>query len=70
MKTMLAIDQYGQEIWLEGKHPRAELLKYLGKKHCEKMYVDKKDGSIKHIGYIVGNQWFTLLNISLWEKQV
>jgi hypothetical protein len=35
----------------------------LGYKKADKMYVDKKDGSIAHIGYVVGRNWITLYEI-------
>lgn len=49
------IDQYGK------CHRAAtvrELRQNLGGR-CSKMYVDKKDGTTVHIGYVVGQLWLT-----------
>lgn len=50
----IAINQHGA-IWMlpNARHPRKQLLAALGKKRCEKMYVDTAEGA-KHVGYIVG----------------
>jgi CO dehydrogenase nickel-insertion accessory protein CooC1 len=56
---MVAIDQYGQHVYLPGKHPRKELLAALNAKHADKVYVDTRDG-LKHIGYVVRGRWFGL----------
>jgi len=57
---MLAIDQYGSRLLLPGKHPRKELLALLDRKHADKVYCDRKDGSTVHVGYVVAGRWFTL----------
>ena len=63
----LAIDQFRLMIRLkEPKHPRKQLLKACGRKSCRKMYVDRKDGSSRHAGYIVGSQWFHLYEVHEW----
>ena len=69
MTSTMAIDQYGQHYNDLGKHPRKGLLEKLGYKSAVKMYIDKKDGSVKHIGYIIGGLWLTLYNVSSWEKE-
>ena len=51
-----------------GKHPRKALLEMLGASRAEKMYVDKKDGSTVHVGYIIKGLWIQLYNVSSWEK--
>jgi len=56
---MIAIDQYGTVIRIEGKHPRAELIRACNIKHAEKLYRDTRDG-VMHVGYAIGKQWFTL----------
>jgi hypothetical protein len=66
--TILARDQYGQEITLEGKHPRKELLDYLGEKSARRIYRDKKDGRTVHVGYIVAGSWWTFYNVTPWER--
>jgi hypothetical protein len=67
---IIGIDQYNQHYDDLGKYPRQELLNRLGYKNARKMYVDKKDGTIKHIGYVVGSHWVTLYNLTPWEKEV
>lgn len=47
--------------------PRKQLLDYLCTKSCKKMYVDKTDGSSKHIGYIAGGNWWRILEVHSWE---
>lgn len=61
-------DQYGQTYHSLGKHPRKELLNRLGRRHASKMYCDFKDGSTKHIGYIIAGLWITIYNVTPWEK--
>ena len=48
-------------------HPRKELLERLGATHAEKMYTDTADGESKHIGYIVGGEWFTIFEVHEWD---
>ena len=50
------------------KHPRKQLLKALGRQHTSKVYCDTKAGS-KHIGYIVGGEWFTLYEVHSWNSK-
>ncbi len=66
MKTMLALGHLGTRISLKGEHPRKELMEALGAKHIGKIYVDTLEGGIKHVGYIVAREWFTLYNITEW----
>lgn len=54
-KPTLLVDQFGERIW-------ACTLKELREQvrgAVSKMYVDTKDGRTLHIGYVVGNRWFT-----------
>ncbi len=51
----LYIDQYGNCFW-------ARTLKQLRAKvpgRVSKLYVDKQDGSTRHIGYVIGDRWLT-----------
>lgn len=57
---MLAIDQYGQKLYIKGKHPRKELLDKLGAKHAQKIYRDKENGASVHIGYLISGRWWSL----------
>lgn len=66
-KQYMAVDQYGQtHHGLES--PRKDLLERTGYSTAEKMYVDKKDGSTVHIGYIVGDSWYTIYEVIPWEQ--
>ena len=65
----MAIDQYGHtehNLML----PRRDLLNRLGRRHASKMYVDKKDGTTVHIGYIIAGRWFTIYTVERWEKAI
>ena len=66
----MAIDQYNETYHELGKHPRKALLERLYRQHASKMYVDKKDGTIVHIGYIIGGLWLTLYEVKRFEKKV
>jgi len=56
---MLARNEYGETVRIPGKHPRKELLAELGYSHADKVYVDRKDGSTVHIGYVIGKRWWS-----------
>jgi len=53
--STLFIDQYGDREWattlkeLKGKCPG----------RVSKMYFDRKDGTARHAGYVIGPRWFT-----------
>lgn len=54
-KMMLYLDQWGNKFW-------ARTVKELREQipgRVSKMYVDKKDGSIAHVGYVIGEHWLT-----------
>ena len=63
-----AIGCYGTKFFLNNpeKHPRKQLLEAMGRKHCDKIYVDSLNGR-KHIGYIVAREWFTIKEIHDWQ---
>lgn len=66
----MARDQYGETLHgLDAKYPRKDLLKRLGRKGAQRMYHDTKDGKSHHIGYIVGQQWFTLYTVEEWKRK-
>ena len=69
MKSIMGIDQYSQIYHDLGKYLRKELLKRLGYKKADKIYVDKKDGSIVHCGYIIGRNWITLYEVKPFERR-
>lgn len=53
-KQLLYIDQYGQQFIASTVK---ELCAKVGGSKASKMYVDMKDGSTKHIGYIIKGLW-------------
>lgn len=63
-----AVNQYGERITLEGKHPRKELLDKLGGGHADRIYIDKKNGGTVHVGYIVRGDWWSFYNVTPWER--
>ena len=58
----IGLDQYGQTYKIH-KHPRKELSEQLCRQHIQKMYVDKKDGSVEHIGYIIAGLWIRVFGL-------
>ena len=69
MKNYMSIDQYGQTYHDLGSHPRKELIKRIGStKHVSKMYHDKNDGSVVHVGYVIGQHWLTLYEVKPFER--
>jgi hypothetical protein len=67
-KNFMAIDQYGHTYHGLGPAPRKALLEKLGRKHAAKMYVDRKEGPPKHVGYIVAGLWLTLYEVIRFER--
>lgn len=68
VKNHMAIDHQGNTIHGLGPFPRKGLLEKLGAKSCHKVYVDKKDGSAVHVGYIVRGRWFTVYEVKRMER--
>lgn len=54
-KRTLYIDQWGGHWWAETVKELREQI--AGK--VDEMYRDKKDGSIVHVGYVIGQYWLT-----------
>lgn len=67
--TIHAVNEHGERIALDGKHPRKELLAYLGVTSAQRIYCDKLDGSRVHVGYVAGGAWWTLYNVTPWERE-
>jgi len=64
----LGIDQHGQHYKMK-EYPRKELLEQLGRKHADKMYVDKvTTGKSEHIGYVIGGLWITVYEVHDWDR--
>ena len=68
----LAIGNRGSEHHLTDskQSPRAQLLAILGRKSARKVYVDRKDGSTAHIGYIVASEWYTIYTVCDWQGKL
>ncbi len=66
----MGIDQYGEIYHDLGKYLRKELLERLGYKKADKMYVDKKDGSTVHCGYVIGRNWINFYKVKPFEGGV
>lgn len=65
----MARNQYGHTIHLpDCQHPRKELLAKLGRQSAKRMFVDTKDGKAKHIGYVIGSEWYTLYEVHEWQR--
>lgn len=62
----MAIDQYGQTYHNLGQYPRKALLERLGYRSAQKMFVDTKDGSTRHVGYVIGGLWLSLYRVTSW----
>lgn len=57
-KPTLYLDQYGNRFWAKTiKELRNQI--GMGGSRVSKMYRDKKDGSVVHVGYVVGSHWLT-----------
>lgn len=69
-KDIMGIDQYGYTYCQLGRYPRKELLARLGRRRASRMYIDDRKGNTIHIGYVIGDRWITLYNITPWEKEI
>lgn len=57
-KQTLFIDQWGNRFWAKTvKALRAQIAG--GGSRVGKMYRDKKDGRVVHVGYVIGEHWLT-----------
>lgn len=54
-RPTLFIDQYGNNVWASSAK---ELAERTGASKLSKMYVDKKDGPTRWIGYVARDRWF------------
>ena len=54
--TKLYVDQWGNKWFAKTVK---ELCRNVGYSKARRMYHDKKDGSIRHVGYVVGPHWCT-----------
>lgn len=63
----LGIDQHGTRYKMD-KHPRKELMEQLGSSHAGKMYVDLKNGGIRHVGYVIASLWINVYEVHQWNQ--
>lgn len=57
-KRTLYIDQWGNRFWANTvKELRNQI--GMGGSRVSKMYRDKKDGRVVHVGYVIGQHWLT-----------
>lgn len=63
----VGVDDCGRFFPIE-EHPRRELCEQLGRKHCERMFVDGPDGRPKHIGYVIGGWWIRVYRVEDWSR--
>ena len=68
-RLWLAIDQYGQKELLEGA-PRKALLRLHGRKHADRIYRDKLDGSSVQVGWAVAGHWYDVYSVEPMEKVI
>lgn len=58
-ETMLYIDQYGYKYKAGTIAELKKAVSPYGSPRVSKMYQDKKDGGVVHVGYVVGTHWCT-----------
>jgi hypothetical protein len=55
-KFRLFVDQFGDHFYANSiRELRTQV-----PGRCTKMYVDRKDGTTVHIGYVIGQHWLTM----------
>ena len=59
----IGIDQYGEFYHIGFNPPRKRLMELLGKKTAYKIYIDRKDGSARHCGWIIGDKWVEVFEV-------
>ena len=63
----MAIDQYNMTYHIGMNPPRKWLLNHLCRQHAEKMYVDMKDSTSHHTGYVIAGLWLTIYRVGAWK---
>lgn len=53
----LFVDQYGASVYARTVR---ELRGLVGGGKVSRMFVDRSDGSVAHVGYVVGSRWFRI----------
>jgi len=64
----MARDQYGQTYHIGKNPPRKWLLDYFGRQHCEKVYRDREDGGVQHVGYVIAGHWLSIYRVYPWKE--
>lgn len=67
-QRFMGVDQFGN-TYHGLKNPRKDLIDKIGSKSVSKMYVDKKSGGTKHVGYVVGRHWVSVYKVSEWKGE-
>jgi hypothetical protein len=67
MKPMLVGIDQDNTVYRKLVHPRKDLLERLGRKHCQKIYIDHGDKAY-HCGYLIAGRWISLYQTV--EKEV
>jgi hypothetical protein len=57
-KPTLYLDQWGNRFWASTLKDLRKQIE-MGGSRVAKMYVDKKDGDVAHVGYVIGQHWLT-----------
>ena len=68
-KQFMGVDQWGNTYHNIGPHPRKALLERLGRKKASKMYMDKTDGSYRHVGWVIAGQWISVYEVKVMEGE-
>jgi hypothetical protein len=61
-------DQWGNTFHIGNNPPRKWLCDHLCRQHVEKMFIDKTDGTVAHIGYIIAGHWIRLYEVKAFER--
>lgn len=64
---LMARDNYGQTYHNIGPHPRKWLLDHFGRKSARRVYIDRRDGTARHVGYVIAGRWFHIYKVSAWK---
>jgi len=63
----MAIDQYGHTYHIGQHPPRKWLLANFGRQHADRMFVNRRDGTTRHVGYIIAGHWLHIYRVSEWK---
>lgn len=64
-RLLLYIDQWGNKFWARTvKELRGQIA--MGSSTVRKQYIDKRDGTTVHNGYVIGGHWLTAYKPVEW----